>query len=65
VMRIPRIDFDKGHPERYGICTAGGACPHKAFFQEGPYDFPMHIARMCVGYGSCKMACPLSAIRMV
>lgn len=67
IKRIPTIDFDKCHPERcnHGICIAGGACPRKAFFQEEPYDFPMHIACMCVGCGSCSAACPLRAIRVI
>ena len=67
IYSIPTIDFNKCHPERcdHGICVAGGACPHKVFFQEQPYDFPMHIAAMCVGCGSCSSACPFKAIRMV
>lgn len=67
IKRIPTIDFDGCHPERcnHGICIARGACPHKALFQEEPYGFPMHVACMCVGCGSCSAACPLRAIRMI
>jgi translation initiation factor RLI1 len=67
IKRIPVIDFNKCFPERChrGICIAGYACPHKVFFQEKPYDFPMHNASMCIGCGSCSDACPLKAIRMV
>jgi Fe-S-cluster-containing hydrogenase component 2 len=67
IMPVPSIDFNECHPERcdHGICAAGQACPHKAFFQESPYDFPMHNASMCVGCGSCSAACPFKAIRML
>jgi Fe-S-cluster-containing hydrogenase component 2 len=67
IKPVPSIDFDKCHPERcdHGICIAGEACPHKAFSQEEPYDFPMHDTSMCVGCGMCCAACPLKAIRMV
>jgi len=67
ITPVPSIAFNECHPERcdHGICAAGHACPHRAFFQEQPYDFPMHNASMCVGCGSCSAACPLKAIRMV
>ncbi|MFP3898483.1 MAG: 4Fe-4S binding protein [Dehalococcoidia bacterium] len=67
MKRVPSIDFHKCHPQRChgGICAAIDACPHRAFTQEQPYDFPMHIAAMCVGCGSCATACGLKAIRMI
>jgi len=67
IKPIPTIDFNKCHPERcnQGICVAGYACPHNAFFQEQPYDFPMYDASMCVGCGACSTACPSKAIRMI
>ncbi|MFC1846097.1 4Fe-4S binding protein [Chloroflexota bacterium] len=67
IKPIPTIDFNKCSPERcnHGICMICDACHHKAFFQEKPYDLPMHIASMCAGCGSCITACPFKAIRMV
>jgi Fe-S-cluster-containing hydrogenase component 2 len=64
---IPTIDFEKCLPEKceHGICKAIGACSHKAFIQEEPYEFPMHIASSCTGCRACEAACPLKAIRTV
>jgi NAD-dependent dihydropyrimidine dehydrogenase PreA subunit len=67
ITPVPSIDFNKCQPARCtgGICVAIHACPHKAFVQEQPYDFPLHDASMCTGCGSCVSACPVKAIRMV
>jgi len=67
VRAVPSVDFCRCHPERceHGICIAGSACPHKAFVQEDPFDFPMLNTSMCIGCGSCSAACPLRAIRML
>ena len=51
VHPVPSIDYNECHPERcdHGICAVINACPRKAFFQEEPYNFPMHLAYRCTG----------------
>lgn len=63
----PTIDYKKCNPRHCsgGICSAGMVCPHRAFYQETPYDFPMTDAGICAGCGDCIAACPLKAIRML
>jgi Fe-S-cluster-containing hydrogenase component 2 len=67
IRPVPTIDFTKCRPGncKNGVCTAGKACTHNAFYQECPYDFPMHIADRCMGCRQCSDACPLRAIRVI
>jgi len=67
VTPVHSVNFNVCQPARCddGICAASRACPHRAFLQEAPHDFPLLDGARCAGCGSFTGACPLKTIRMV
>ena len=64
---IAVVDYSKCQPEHCieGLCAAVLACPRGLLKQEAAFEMPDPSPVMCLGCGTCSLACPREAIRLI
>lgn len=71
IFKMPKlkamIDYTRCRPERCdtGVCVAVSKCPHGTLIQDAPWEIPYILQDFCVGCGTCSVACPFKAIKMM